>query len=265
MNRRWGLLTTLAVIGAVTHWGCQPPPTNDPLSWTGRSDQGGGTEADANEPLPTGGAGGSTMTTPPSPVKMPPNMVQDAAAPPRTDVALPPRTDASTGSPDTRSADVAVMKDAPPVGMGSPSCKLAVSLTTVTTGKNYDPKNVGAIWIADDAGKFLKTLKVWAGTRITHLNKWNAVTTAAGLARSKVDAVTGGTISTQQTHSAAWTCTDASKAPVADGSYQLCMEMTESNAAGPTGCVSFMKGATAAKTTPADLSNFKGLTLDFTP
>lgn len=180
----------------------------------------------------------------------------------RTDARLP---DMGSTSQSGRDGGSGGSGGSGPPPTASPSCSLKVQVLTVTTGKGYDPKNVGAIWVADSAGKFVKSLNVWAGTRASHLNKWRADTSAAGLASNKVDAMTGATMSNHAQRTGTWNCTNAMKAPVADGNYKVCFEMTESNGAGPNSCVDFVKGPTSAMVMPPDEMNFKGRVLQFTP
>ncbi len=72
----------------------------------------------------------------------------------------------------------------------------------MTTGRDYNPRNSGAIWIVDGGGEFLKTLNVWAAKRKVHLNAWNSATSTAGMAGNIFDAVTGATLSTHRLHTA---------------------------------------------------------------
>jgi nitronate monooxygenase len=52
---------------------------------------------------------------------------------------------------------------------------------------------VVAIWVEDNQGNFVKTLLAYAQNRKTHLNTWEASTTAAGIPFNTVDAITGAT------------------------------------------------------------------------
>src|SRR4029077_11065786 len=115
---------------------------------------------------------------------------------------------------------------------------------------------VGAIWVATSSGTFIKSLDVWAKTRIDHLNAWNAATSAAGLPRNVVAAITGATLSTHQTHTATWNCADTKEVQVADGTYRVYFEMADDNNGGPNTYVTFTKGPTAQTTTPASVTNF---------
>jgi hypothetical protein len=144
-------------------------------------------------------------------------------------------------------------------------CSLAVTLTTVSDGGDFSPNNVGAIWIADSSGSFIKSLAVWAKTRINRLSAWNAATSAAGLSRNTVDAVTGATMSSHKTHNVTWSCTDTNESMVPDGAYRLYFEMDDQNSPGPNGYVDFTKGPMSQTLMPPDQQYFTGIKLVFTP
>lgn len=142
---------------------------------------------------------------------------------------------------------------------------LSVSVATSSTGGNYAPRNVLAIWVEDSSGKFVKTLLAYADKRKQHLNTWEAATTAAGSVYNSVDAITGATQSSHATRTCSWNGTDYNKKAVADGDYKLRMELTDKNATGNTASLTFTKGPNAQKLTPADvLPSFKTLTLNWT-
>jgi len=56
--------------------------------------------------------------------------------------------------------------------MGANSGSLSFDVVTVNQGGWFAPRNVGAIWIEDSSGKFVKTLKVWAAIRSRYLTKF---------------------------------------------------------------------------------------------
>jgi len=145
------------------------------------------------------------------------------------------------------------------------ACSLAVTVTTVSNGGSYSPKNVGAIWVENSSRTFVKSLDVWAATRIKHLTLWNSATAAAGLPSNKVDAITGATLSSNQTHNVSWNCTNTTGAIVPDGDYYVLFEMDDDNSTGPNASVAFTKGPTATHLTPANARNFTGISLAFTP
>lgn len=138
-------------------------------------------------------------------------------------------------------------------------------MTTAEAGGRYAPDNVGAIWITDGGGRFVKTLNVWAKRRRKYLERWIADTSAAGLRQNLVDAVSTASRSGHGTHLARWNCTDASRNVVPDGSYHVCFELTDDNRAGPVDCVRFDKGSTPSTVTPPDLPTFTRRTIELTP
>jgi hypothetical protein len=144
-------------------------------------------------------------------------------------------------------------------------CSLSVSLTTSSPGGKYSPKNIGAIWVANSSGTFVKSLKVWAAQRIQYLSAWQAATSAAGAKANVVDAVTGATLLSHQSHTATWNCTDFRKGAVADGAYRVYFELTDKDGAGPNTFVDFTKGSMPATITPPDATNFKSIKVVFTP
>lgn len=170
---------------------------------------------------------------------------------------------AAAGEPSS-GGDVPPASD-PGAGEASAStCALEVTVTTAPHGGRYTPRNVGAIWIADAAGSYVKSLDVWGNRRLTHVEAWNAATEAAGVPQDRVDAVTGATSATHRTHLVAWDCTDHHGQLVPDGTYRVYFEVTEANAAGPSHFETFEKGATAV-TLRATQDNFEGIELGFQP
>jgi hypothetical protein len=150
-------------------------------------------------------------------------------------------------------------------GGASGSCSLAVTVTTVTNNGTYSPRNIGAIWVTRDTGAFVKTLAVWARTRIRYLTLWNSTTSGAGVNGNTVDAVTGATLSSHQTHKVTWNCTDSNRNVVPDGAYRVYFEMTDRSGTGPNTFVNFTKGPTPFNSTPPDQRTFTQMSLVFTP
>lgn len=147
-----------------------------------------------------------------------------------------------TGNVDARPTDVS----APPAGDAgaapgvAAACQAMISVTSVTTNRDYAPRNAGVVWVADMNGRFVKSVAVWAATRANYLRNWVMATTAAGVPRNKTDAVSGATARNHTTpHTGTWNCTDHRGMLVPQGKYQLCMEVTEANATGGFRCVPF--------------------------
>lgn len=164
-----------------------------------------------------------------------------------------------TGVPPASAGD-----DTAPVMVDSQTCSLRVSVTTTAPGGKYRPRNVGAIWVTDSAGGFVKSLDVWGNRRLSHVVAWNAATRAAGLAGNKVDAVTSATLSTHRAHDVTWDCRDTRDQIMPDGAYRVYFEVTDSNNAGPNHFETFTKGPTAA-TLQSSATNFEGIALTFNP
>jgi hypothetical protein len=165
--------------------------------------------------------------------------------------------------------DAATVADAAPhqppdAGTPKPHA-LTVVVTTVDDFMGYSPADVGAIWVAQSSGAFVKTLEVWAKARIDHLVLWNSATKAAGLSRNTVDAITGATQYAFGTHVVYWNFTDTTGKVVPDGAYRLYFETADDNATGPNTFVNFTKGPTAATFTFPDTPHFIDLKLVLSP
>lgn len=139
----------------------------------------------------------------------------------------------------------------------TPLSSMRIRVRTTTNNGRYSPKNIGAIWIEDSAGKFVKTVEVWAKTRARYLVKWNASAKA-----NVVDAVTGATLSMHTTHDRTWNLTGVDKCEVAQGNYKVVVEMTDKDAAGPFVEIPFMIGTTPTTLTPAEATTFHDLLVD---
>jgi hypothetical protein len=141
---------------------------------------------------------------------------------------------------------------------------LAVSATTSSAGGNYSPRNIVAIWVEDSSGKFIKTLLAYAATRKTHLNTWEISTTSAGSAYNVTDAITGATQSTHGTRTCTWNGKDFNGNLVADGTYNLRMELTDKNASGNIASFTFTKGPANQTLSPANVPSFSSISIKWT-
>ena len=142
---------------------------------------------------------------------------------------------------------------------------LSVSVTTSSTGGEYEPDNVLAIWIENESGEFVKTLLAYADRRMTHLNTWEASTTAAGSAFNITDAVSGATQSNHGIRTTQWNGTNYSGTVVPDGEYHLRMELTDKNETGNTASITFTKGTAEVNLTPANAPSFASISVTWTP
>ncbi len=141
---------------------------------------------------------------------------------------------------------------------------LSVSVSTSSAGGNYAPRNIVAIWVEDNSGKFVKTLLAFANNRITHLNTWQASTLATGNEFNKTDAITGATQSSHGTRICQWNGTDYSGKLMPDGEYKVRMELTDKNATGNFASFPFTKGPNAQKQTPVNVPSFSSVSLNWT-
>ncbi len=143
--------------------------------------------------------------------------------------------------------------------------ELLVTTTTSETGGNYAPRNIVAIWIENEQGEFVKTLLSYAQARKTHLNTWQATTTAAGTAYNTTDAITGATRSNHGTRECSWDATDYNGLAVADGTYYVWMELTDKNATGNYSSFVFMKDENSNTQTPDDVPSFSSISIVWQP
>jgi hypothetical protein len=142
---------------------------------------------------------------------------------------------------------------------------LSVTATTSNAGGNYAPRNIVAIWIENEQGVFVKTLLAYAQNRITHLNTWEASTTAAGSPFNRVDAITGATQSNHAQRSCTWNGTDVNGSIVPDGTYRLRMELTDKNNTGNFSTFTFTKGPNQDLQTPANVPSFSSISISWEP
>jgi hypothetical protein len=133
------------------------------------------------------------------------------------------------------------------------------SVTTLTNNTDYSPKHVLAIWVEDNDGNFVKTLKIRADKRKQYLYTWNDRSSG-----STTDAVTGSTLSSHTTHSIAWDCTNTSGTIVNDGTYKVYIEYTSEHAQGPITSVDLTKSETDFNAQPSDAAYFTNMDVEFT-
>ncbi|MDP4239231.1 MAG: DUF2271 domain-containing protein [Bacteroidota bacterium] len=137
---------------------------------------------------------------------------------------------------------------------------LTVSVLTSSAGGSYAPKHVVAIWIENSAGEFVKTLTVYAQARATYLTNWEQ--SSAG---NKIDAVSGATQNTHGTITAHWNGTDSKGITAPDGTYRICMELTDKDSTGSFSYFTFTKGSAAEAKTPANVPSFSKITIKWVP
>ena len=144
-------------------------------------------------------------------------------------------------------------------------CGFTLSVTTVSYSGRFAPRNVGAIWIEDATGSFVKTLRTWGGPRLNNALRWQSV--AAG---SRVDAISSATRAGHGPISGAWNCTDGSRSAVPQGPYSACIEFEEdlialTSAAPHYACEPFSFGTPATTGTWSDQALFVEMSWTFEP
>ena len=151
------------------------------------------------------------------------------------------------------------------VGIAQTTGGLDVTVTTSNAGGQYAPRNCVAIWVEDENGNFVKTLLAYAQMYRTHLNNWESSTTAAGVPFDKTDAISGSTINTHGTRNCNWDGTNHLGTLMNDGTYKLCMELTDKNATGNFSFFTFTKSSIEDSQTPANVPSFSNISFTWNP
>ncbi len=82
---------------------------------------------------------------------------------------------------------------------------------------------------------------------------------------NSTDAVTGATANSHTAYNVTWNGKNASGTTVGDGTYNVCVEFSESNNTGKYATYSFTKGIAADSQTPAIKPFVSNVTLTWTP
>lgn len=134
-------------------------------------------------------------------------------------------------------------------------------VTTRPQGGPYAPKNIGAIWVQDEQGRWLRTLELWAAVRIRYLTGYRD----ANPMRNQVDAITRATSATHGLHALHWDMRDAQGQLVPDGEYSFMIEVTDRSATGERTQIAFEKSAAAQSVTLEDDAFFADVSVQFEP
>lgn len=142
---------------------------------------------------------------------------------------------------------------------------LTFKVKTITNNTMFSPKNVLAIWIKDAQGNFVVSLKVMAKDQKSNLVKWNASSL-----ENTVDATTGATLTSHQSHTVTWNGKNAAGVEMQDGIYQIWVEYTSNNSAsenkpGPFMTLDFTKGIDSQHVAPANQTYFQNIVADWVP
>lgn len=134
------------------------------------------------------------------------------------------------------------------------------TVTTVSEGGQYAPKNIVAIWIKNSSGAFIRSMKVMAATRIQYLYQWKASSNL-----NTTNAITGATLTSHMTHTVSWNCKDLNGNTVPDGDYQFWIEYTDKDAQGPYTSYTFTKGTSPVTLNFNNQSYFINASIAYTP
>ena len=149
--------------------------------------------------------------------------------------------------------------------LGTLMVSVETSKSTITNGRSYAPKNILAVWIEDNSGKFVKTLLINSQRYTTYLTSWKTATSVAGTTFNKVDAVTSATNYNYGVKTCEWDGTNFKGQVMTDGTYIVCMELTEANSTGNHSEFSFIKSKTVEILTPPNKPSFNYVTLKWNP
>jgi hypothetical protein len=139
-------------------------------------------------------------------------------------------------------------------GMPAGVSSLTFSVLTKVIGGEYAPRNVGAIWITNSSGTFVKTLELWARQRLVYLKLFQQQTN-----RNSVDAVSSATLTSHRVHNATWNLKDVTGNVVPDGMYNIVIETSDHDTVSHT--IPFMKGSAPVTLTPADTANYAQMSI----
>ena len=107
------------------------------------------------------------------------------------------------------------------------SQKLDIEVKTKSYGGVVSPRHAAAIWIQKPGDELVNTIMVWSDQYDFCMKNWRTVT---GLIDTGLyDGVTGATLPDHnEPLQVSWNCKDTAGTIVPEGSYEFCVEMTES-------------------------------------
>jgi hypothetical protein len=149
---------------------------------------------------------------------------------------------------------------------GNSTAALTITATTQqTAAPAYAPSHVLAVWVENSGGTIVKTINRYSDIRTVALVAWGQ---KAGT--NDVDAVSGATRTSHATPvQITWDMKDRQGAVVADGTYTLRMELSDTNATAANqnnqGTFTFVKGTQPQMQTGLSNGRFTNVSINFTP
>jgi hypothetical protein len=135
--------------------------------------------------------------------------------------------------------------------------QLTFRVLTAPVGGRYAPRNIGAIWVEQDDGTFVKSLALWALTRAMYLRRFEAV-----FGGDLTDATTSATLEVHQQHEVRWNLTGRGGIRVLNGRYRLVLELTDKDSRGLSLEVPFELADAPLVLEPAVTAQFKDMRLE---
>jgi hypothetical protein len=135
---------------------------------------------------------------------------------------------------------------------------LEISFSSVETGGEYAPHHILAVWIEQEDGTFVRSLKVRATERIQYLKTWKKKSNS-----DKTDAVSGATLTSHTTHTVNWNLQNKDSVTISTGNYKLKLEMTDKNSQGPVGTFTFAYNDSLKSQSYTDENNFKNVQITY--
>ncbi|MEN9581108.1 MAG: hypothetical protein RJA70_4117, partial [Pseudomonadota bacterium] len=138
----------------------------------------------------------------------------------------------------------AVVELPPPAVVADPvPCKVELIVATKNYKAPYKENNSGAVWVTDEAGMYIRTLKAWSAKRKNYVRKW-----MAAAKDDRVNAISSATLQTMEVHTVNWDCTAKDGTTVLPfGKYTIHFEFTSKNGQGPYMPLMFERGGTATE------------------
>jgi hypothetical protein len=138
--------------------------------------------------------------------------------------------------------------------VGGAVTSVVFDVTTLAQGGFYQPRNIGAIWVQDSSGKFMKSLEVWAGIRSRYLSKYSSA--RGGM---PVDVTASATLNSHKAHHAMWNLKDRSGQAAPPGKYTLVIEVTDTDFTGKFDTIDFDTSQGPQQLTPPNATYYTTL------
>lgn len=198
----------------------------------------------------------------------------DASIPVAMDASSPPRLDAAVGEVDAgidAALDAAADARQPFLG------EVRIDLLTKPVGR-YQPRNLLAVWIEDEAGTPVKVIGRWAGIFNRYLIVFNQRVPGAfgglfglppdgsvAIGELDPDVITTASLRAHEPRELTWDLTDYEGTPVPDGTYSVYIECSDDNTESDFTVVELHKGPEPMTVERGESERFAYVRLTYTP